>query len=54
VLYGTADAAVKELKYAVKATNVGTYTVPPVQASALYDSTVVARGTAGKLVVVPR
>ena len=54
VLYGTADAAVKELRYAVKATNVGTYTVPPVQASALYDSTVVARGTAGKLVVVPR
>lgn len=54
VLYGTAEATVKELKYAVKATNVGTYTVPPVQASALYDSTVMARGTAGKLVVVPR
>jgi len=54
VLYGTAEATVKELKYAVKATNVGTYTVPPVQASALYDSTVVGRGTAGKLVVVPR
>jgi len=54
VLYGTAEAAVKELKYAIKATNVGTYTVPPVQATALYDSTVVARGTAAKLVVVPR
>jgi len=54
VLYGTAESAVKELKYAVKATNVGTYTVPPIQATALYDSTVLARGTAGKLVVVPR
>ena len=54
VLYGTAESAVKELRYAVKATNVGTYTVPPIQASALYDSTVSARGTAGKLVVVPR
>lgn len=54
VLYGTAQSAVKELRYSVKATNVGTYTVPPIQASALYDSTVVARGTAGKLVVVPR
>ena len=54
VLYGTAESAVKELRYAVKATNVGTYTVPPIQASALYDSTVVARGTASKLTVVPR
>ncbi|HEY4184728.1 MAG TPA: alpha-2-macroglobulin [Polyangia bacterium] len=54
VLYGAAESAVKELKYAIKATNVGTYVVPPIQATALYDSTVIARGTAGKLVVVPR
>ena len=48
VLYGAADTEVKELKYAVKATNVGTYTTAPVQATALYDSTVVARGVAGR------
>jgi len=54
VLYGSADSAVKELKYAIKATNVGTYTVPPIQATALYDSTVIARGAAGKLTVVAR
>jgi len=54
VLYGSADGEVKELKYAIKATNVGTYTVAPVQATALYDSTVVGRGVAGKITVVPR
>jgi uncharacterized protein YfaS (alpha-2-macroglobulin family) len=54
VLYGSAEGEVKELKYAIKATNVGTYTVAPVQATALYDSTVVGRGVAGKITVVPR
>ncbi len=54
VLYGSAYSEVKELRYAIKATNVGKYTVPPVQASALYDSTIVARGTPGKMTVVPR
>ena len=54
VLYGPAAAEMEELRYVIKATNVGTYTVPPVQARALYDNTVFARGQAGKLVVVPR
>jgi hypothetical protein len=54
VLYGPATSELEELRYVIKATNVGTYTVPPVQASALYDSTVLARGGAGKIVVVPR
>ena len=38
----------------VSLTNVGTYTVAPIQATALYDSTVAARGVAGKITVVPR
>jgi uncharacterized protein YfaS (alpha-2-macroglobulin family) len=54
VLYGTADTEVKQLKYVVKATNVGTYTVAPIQGTALYDSTVVARGVAGRITVVAR
>jgi uncharacterized protein YfaS (alpha-2-macroglobulin family) len=54
VLYGPAAAEMEELRYVIKATNVGTYTVPPVQVRALYDNTVFARGQAGKLVVVPR
>jgi uncharacterized protein YfaS (alpha-2-macroglobulin family) len=54
VLYGPAESAVRELRYKIKATNVGTYVVPPVQAQALYDSTVIARGAGGKIVVTPR
>jgi len=54
VLYGTAAGEVTELRYAIKATNVGTYTIAPVQATAMYDSTVVGRGAGGKIMVVPR
>ncbi len=54
VLYGSAGGEVTELRYAIKATNVGTYTIAPVQATAMYDSTVVGRGAGGKIVVVPR
>lgn len=54
VLYGAAGTEATVLKYAVKATNVGTYTIAPIQATALYDSTIVARGVASKIAVVPR
>ncbi len=54
ILYGPGSATVRELRYAIKATNVGTYTIPPVQAIALYDSTVIARGAGGKITVLPR
>jgi len=54
VLYGSAAGEVTELRYTMKATNVGTYTIAPVQATAMYDSTVVGRGAGGKIVVVPR
>jgi len=54
VLYGAAATEAQVLKYAIKATNVGTYTVAPIQATALYDSTIAARGVAGKITVVPR
>ncbi|HEY8927218.1 MAG TPA: hypothetical protein VIU64_22700, partial [Polyangia bacterium] len=54
VLYGAAATEAQVLKYNIKATNVGSYTVAPIQATALYDSTVAARGVAGKITVVPR
>jgi len=54
VLYGSASSEMKELRYVIKATNVGSYAVPPVQATALYDSTVFGRGGAGKISVVAR
>jgi hypothetical protein len=54
VLYGGATTQVKEFVYAIKATNVGRYTVPPIQAEAMYDRSVVARGVAGKIEVVGR
>jgi alpha-2-macroglobulin len=54
VLFGDVGTDVKQFVYAIKATNVGKYTVPPVQAEAMYDRSVVARSLAGKIEVVPR
>jgi uncharacterized protein YfaS (alpha-2-macroglobulin family) len=54
VLYGSAGEDVKELVYVIKATNVGTYSVPPVLADAMYDRSIVARGLGGKIKVVAR
>jgi alpha-2-macroglobulin len=54
VLYGDVGTDVREFVYSMKATNVGKYTVPPVQAEAMYDRSVVARGVAGTIEVVPR
>jgi uncharacterized protein YfaS (alpha-2-macroglobulin family) len=54
VLYGNASTDAKEFVYSMKATNVGKYTVPPVQAEAMYDRSVIARSLAGKIEVVPR
>jgi uncharacterized protein YfaS (alpha-2-macroglobulin family) len=54
VLYGAALPEVRELVYAARATNTGTYVVPPVMADAMYDRSVLSRSVAGKIVVVPR
>jgi len=51
VLYGTLEKDAKEFIYVIKATNVGTYSIPPVLADSMYDRSVVARGTGGKLKV---
>ncbi|HEY6641102.1 alpha-2-macroglobulin [Povalibacter sp.] len=51
VFYVSANRDVQEIVYRIKATNVGTYIVPPAYGEAMYDRSVVARSTAGKLTV---
>ncbi|MFL6549827.1 MAG: alpha-2-macroglobulin family protein, partial [Povalibacter sp.] len=51
VFYVAANRDVQEIVYRIKATNVGNYNVPPAYGEAMYDRSVVARSTAGKLSV---
>jgi uncharacterized protein YfaS (alpha-2-macroglobulin family) len=52
VFYVSANKNVQEIVYRIKATNVGTYNVPPAYGEAMYDRSVVARSVAGKLAVI--
>lgn len=52
VLYGPIEADVKKFIYSIKATNVGTYTVPPLHAEGMYDRTVLGRSIGGGKIVV--
>ena len=53
VLYGTLEAATHEFVYKIRATNVGTYTLPPAYAEGLYRRDVRARSLpGGQLTVV--
>jgi alpha-2-macroglobulin len=45
-------SGVQEVIYRIKATNIGTYTVPPAYGEAMYDRNVVARSIAGNIEVV--
>ena len=51
VLYGHAIDAVQEFTYRIKATNAGTFVAPPAYGESMYDPTIRARSTAGRLVV---
>lgn len=51
VFYISANKDVQEIVYRIKATNVGTYTVPPAYGEAMYDRSVVARSASGRLTV---
>lgn len=51
VFYGAVDANVQEIVYRIKATNVGSYVVPPAYGEAMYDRAVKARSVAGKVEV---
>lgn len=52
VFYVSANRNVQEIVYRIKATNVGTYTLPPAYGEAMYDRSVVARSTAGRFTVI--
>ena len=51
VLYGTVNAAMSEYRYRIRATNVGTFVVPPAYGESLYERDVQARSMPGKIVV---
>lgn len=51
VFYAYANSDVAEISYRIKATNAGTFVTPPAYGEAMYDRTVVARSTAGRIEV---
>lgn len=53
VIFGTIGSDMVHFFYKIKATNVGTYVVPPPFAESMYDRTLKARGMAAKMVVAP-
>ncbi|MGE7137575.1 alpha-2-macroglobulin [Luteibacter sp. NPDC031894] len=54
VVYGYASDDVQEFVYRIKATNAGTFVVPPALAQSLYDRTVQARAPGGGTIKVER
>ena len=52
VFYTTLTSDVQELVYRIKATNVGTYMIPPAFGEAMYNRNLLARSVAGKIEVV--
>jgi uncharacterized protein YfaS (alpha-2-macroglobulin family) len=52
VLYGLLEAKTQEFIYKIRATNVGTYTLPPAYAEGLYRRDVRARSLPGKTLTV--
>jgi uncharacterized protein YfaS (alpha-2-macroglobulin family) len=49
--FGSISGTETEIKYRIKATNLGTYAIPPVQAEAMYHQKIRARGVSGTLTV---
>ena len=53
VLYGVATTNLQTFSYRIKATNIGSFVVPPAQGEAMYDPRVRARSAAGRIQVAP-
>ena len=49
--FGSLDSTSKQITYKIKATNIGTYTVPPAYAEAMYDPNTKAHGVASQISV---
>jgi len=54
VLYGTASRSVNEFVYRIRATNAGTFLVPPAYGESMYDRTVQARSLGTKIEVTKK
>lgn len=54
VIYGTATPDVREFVYRIKASNAGTFRVPPAYAESMYDRSVQARSPGGGSLVVSK
>ncbi len=52
IVFGTVRAEMSEYSYKIKATNVGSFVVPPAFAESMYDRDIKARGLAGQMKVV--
>lgn len=52
VIYGQATTDVREFVYRIKATNVGSFVVPPAYGESMYDRTVQAQSLGGRITVV--
>jgi alpha-2-macroglobulin len=50
-LYGYVEPGVKTFIYRIKATNTGSFVVPPTFAESMYDRSIQARSLGGKIVV---
>ena len=51
VLYGTVEKDVKTFIYRIKATNAGSYVVPPTFAESMYDRSIQARSLGGRITI---
>ena len=51
VFYVNASRELAQIVYRIKATNVGTYVVPPAYGEAMYDTSIIARSAAGRIAV---
>ncbi|MEO6065080.1 MAG: hypothetical protein ABIP49_04805, partial [Lysobacterales bacterium] len=49
VIYGYANASVQEFVYRIKATNVGSFVVPPAYGESMYDRSVQAQSLGGRI-----
>ena len=51
VMYGRVNSKISEYRYRIRATNSGTFIVPPAYGESLYERDVAARSLPGKMVV---
>jgi uncharacterized protein YfaS (alpha-2-macroglobulin family) len=51
IVYGRVSGDVQEFRYRIKATNLGSYTVPPAYGESMYERQVQARSVAGRITV---